>query len=97
MTYTVANLLADKFAAFASISGYPINEFHLHHTGYRPVPFLHIHGKNDDFVKYSLVPNIIYNMVARNGANPTPAVTTSSGKYKKSVFEAGEGGFPIVF
>ena len=97
MTYTVANLLADKFAAFASISGYPINEFHLHHTGCRPVPFLHIHGKSDDFVKYSLVPNIIYNMVARNGANPTPVVTTKSGKYKKSVFEATEGGFPVVY
>ena len=97
MTYTVANLLADKFAAFASISGYPINEFHLHHTGYRPVPFLHIHGKSDDFVKYSLVPNIIYNMVGRNGANPAPQVTTKSGKYKKSVFEATEGGFPVVY
>ena len=84
-------------AAFASISGYPINEFHLHHTGCRPVPFLHIHGKSDDFVKYSLVPNIIYNMVARNGANPTPVVTTKSGKYKKSVFEATEGGFPVVY
>lgn len=97
MTYTVANLLADKFAAFASISGYPINEFHLHHTGCRPVPFLHIHGKSDDFVKYSLVPNIIYNMVARNGANPKPVVTTKAGKYKKSVFEATEGGFPVVY
>lgn len=97
MTYTVANLLGDVFAAFASISGYPINEFHLHHTGARPVPFLHIHGKNDDFVKYSLVPKIIDNMVARNGANPAPTVETKSGKYKKSVFAAGEGGFPIVF
>ncbi|MBR4920617.1 MAG: prolyl oligopeptidase family serine peptidase [Prevotella sp.] len=97
MTYTVANLLGDVFAAFASISGYPINEFHLHHTGARPVPFLHIHGKNDNFVKYSLVPKIINNMVARNGSNPVPTVETVSGKYKKSVYEAGEGGFPIVF
>lgn len=97
MTYTVANLLGDVFAAFASISGYPINEFHLHHTGARPVPFLHIHGKGDDFVKYSLVPKIIDNMVARNGANPVPTVETKSGKYTKSVYAAGEGGFPIVF
>lgn len=97
MTYTVANLLGDVFAAFASISGYPINEFHLHHTGARPVPFLHIHGKSDDFVKYSLVPKIIDNMVARNGAIPVPTVETKSGKYKKSVYAACEGGFPIVF
>lgn len=97
MTYTVANLLGDVFAAFASISGFPLNEFHLHHTGVRPVPFLHIHGMADDFVKYSLVPKVIDNMVARNGCNPVPTVTTKQGKYTKEVFEAGEGGFPIVF
>jgi len=97
MTYTVANLLADKFAAFASISGYPINEFHLHHTGYRPVPFLHIHGTNDDLVKTAYVTKIIDNMVARNGCNPVPETKTVSGKYTKKIYAAGEGGFPIVF
>lgn len=97
MTYTVANLLADKFAAFASISGYPINEFHLHHTGYRPVPFLHIHGTNDDLVKSAYVTKIIDNMVARNGCNPVPETKTVSGKYTKKTYAAGEGGFPIIF
>ncbi|MBO4811576.1 MAG: prolyl oligopeptidase family serine peptidase [Prevotella sp.] len=97
MTYTVANLLADKFAAFASISGYPINEFHLHHTGARPVPFLHIHGTNDDLVKSAYVSKIIDNIVARNGCNPVPETTTKSGKFTKKVYPAGEGGFPIVF
>ena len=97
MTYTMANTNSQIFAAFAAISGYPINEFHLHHTSARPVPFLHIHGKNDDFVKYSLVPNVIDNMVARNGANPVPQKTVKSGKYTKSIYEAGEGGFPIIY
>lgn len=97
MTYVMANTCSHIFAAFAAISGYPINEFHLHHTSDRPVPFLHIHGKNDDFVKYSLVPKIIDNMVARNGANPVPQKTTESGKYTKNVYEAGEGSFPIIF
>ena len=97
MTYTVANLLGDVFAAYASISGYPINEFHLHHTGYRPVPFLHIHGTNDDLVKSQYVSKIIDNVVARNGCNPVPVTTTKSGKFTKKVYEAGEGGFPIVF
>lgn len=97
MTYVMANVCSQQFAAFAAISGYPINEFHLHHTSWRPVPFLHIHGKADDFVKYSLVPNVIDNMVARNGANPVPVKTTKSGKYTKSIYEAGEGGFPIIF
>ena len=97
MTYTVANLLGDVFAAYASISGYPINEFHLHHTGARPVPFLHIHGTNDDLVKSAFVSKIIDNMVARNGCNPVPETTTKSGKFTKKVYAAGEGGFPIVF
>ena len=97
MTYVMANTCSLQFAAFAAISGYPINEFHLHHTSARPVPFLHIHGKNDDFVKYSLVPNVIDNMVARNGANPVPQKTVKSGKYTKSIYEAGEGGFPIIY
>ena len=97
MTYTVANLCSDIFAAFASISGYPINEFHLHHTSARPVPFLHIHGKADDFVKYSLMPAIVDNMVARNGALPTPTKRTSSGKFVKSTYPATDGGFPYVY
>ena len=97
MTYTVANLLGDVFAAYASISGYPINEFHLHHTGVRPVPFLHIHGTNDDLVKSAYVSKIIDNMVARNGCNPVPEETKKSGKFTKKVYQAGEGGFPIVF
>lgn len=97
MTYCMANTCSHIFAAYAAISGYPINEFHLHHTSWRPVPFLHIHGKADDFVRYSLVPNVIENMVDRNGANPVPVVTTKSGKYTKNVYEAGEGGFPIIF
>ena len=97
MTYTVANLLGDVFAAYASISGYPINEFHLHHTGARPVPFLHIHGTNDDLVKSAYVSKIIDNMVARNGCNPVPEETVKSGKFTKKVYAAGEGGFPIVF
>ena len=97
MTYTVANVASDVFAAFASISGYPINEFHLHHTGARPVPFLHIHGKADNFVKYIYVPKIVDDMVARNGAVPVPEKTSVFGRYDKSIYAATDGGFPYVF
>ena len=97
MTYAMTNAAADVFAAFASISGFPLNEFHLRHTGARPVPFLHIHGKADDFVKYSLMPTIVDEMVDRIGASHVPEKTTVAGKYDKSVFAAGEGGFPYVY
>ena len=97
MTYALSNTCADIFAAFASISGFQMNEFHFRHTSVRPAPFLHIHGKSDDFVKYSLVPTIVDEMVARLGANPVPVKTTVAGKYTKSVFEATEGSFPYVY
>ena len=97
MTYALANACSNLFAAYASISGFPLNEFHLRYTSSRPVPFLHIHGKNDDFVKYSLMPVIVDEMVARLGANPVPVTTTVSGRYTKSIYEATEGSFPYTY
>ncbi|MST84360.1 prolyl oligopeptidase family serine peptidase [Prevotellaceae bacterium LKV-178-WT-2A] len=96
MAYTAACVASDMFAAFASISGYPINEFHLHQTSVRPVPFLHIHGKADDFVRYRHMPVIVDNMVARNGCNPVPKKIRGT-DYDKSVYEATEGCFPYVY
>lgn len=83
MTYSTA-FASDKFAAFSSISGIQMNEFHLQHFGpqawhedkYKLTPFMHIHGTKDDFVKYTLVPTIVDNMINRNGLNPN--VTTYS-------------------
>lgn len=81
MTYSTA-YASDKFAAFSSISGIQMNEFHLQHFGpqawhedkYKLTPFMHIHGTKDDFVKYTLVPTIVDNMINRNGLDPN--VTT---------------------
>lgn len=97
MTYANTSAASDIFAAFASISGFQLNEFHHHTVGERPVPFLHIHGKQDDFVKYSCMPVIRDNMVARNGCNPVPEVEEIHGRFTKSIYEAGEGGFPYVY
>ena len=96
MTYAMANACSDKIAAFASISGYPLNEFHLRHAGERPVPFLHIHGKADDFVLYAKMPTIVDEMVARNGANPVPTTTSGSG-YTKNVYAAADSSFPYIY
>lgn len=78
MAYAAANCMSDKIAAFASISGFPMNETHLRHHGKRPVPFLHVHGTKDDFVRYTHMPTIIDNMIFRNGLSSTPAKTTGS-------------------
>ena len=97
MTYANTSAASDIFAAFASISGFQLNEFHHHTVGERPVPFLHIHGKQDDFVKYSCMPVIRDNMVARNGCNPIPEVTVVNGRYTRSDYAPDEGGFPYVY
>lgn len=97
MTYSNASAASDVFAAFASISGFPLNEFHHRATSVRPVPFMHIHGKQDDFVKYSCMPIIRDAMVAHNGCDLNPTVDEVAGKYRKSVYEAGDGGFPYVY
>ena len=96
MTYTVASTLRDVFAAFASISGFPIESMHLHQSSSKPFPFLHIHGKADDFVSYSKLPVIADNIIARNGCNPVPEVENVTSKGKKNVYAATEGSFPYI-
>jgi len=96
MTYASANAACDFFAAFGSISGFQLNEFHHSHCGARPVPFIHIHGMADDFVKYSCMPIIRDNMIARNGCNPVPTVKKTS-TYTMSTYAAEEGGFPYIY
>ncbi|MBO4663142.1 MAG: prolyl oligopeptidase family serine peptidase [Bacteroidaceae bacterium] len=97
MTYAAASAASDIFAACASISGFQLNEFHQRHTGYRPVPFLHIHGKADDFVKFSCTPIIRSNTSARNGASSVYKTSSVTNKYTKYEYAAEEGGFPYIF
>lgn len=96
MTYTVACALRDTFAAFASISGFPIESMHLHQSSSKPFPFLHIHGKADDFVMYSKLSIIVDNVVARNGCVPIAPKENVSGSCVKSVYAATEGSFPYI-
>ncbi len=96
-TYHAANVAAKTFAAFASVSGYPLNEYHRCYTGARPVPFMHIHGKFDGFVKVDSVPIVVDNWVMRNGCNPVPVVTNKSGVYTKSVYSAANNGFQYIY
>lgn len=107
MTYAAANAAPDLFAAFASVSGLPMNEFHLQTNGDRPVPFLHIHGTKDDFVKYTHMPTIVDNMIYRNGCYPIPdpaksgsgdaTVYGSPTQYKMSYYSSSDIQVPYVY
>lgn len=102
MAYATANVLSKKFAAFASIAGLPMNEVHQRTHSDRPVPFLHVHGTKDDFVRYDRMPTIVDNMLTRNGLSYTPTATvegdadiwSTSGKtrYKKFAYGNEEAG-----
>lgn len=109
MAYACANAMPEVFAAYSSISGLQMNEMHMQHHGSRPVPFIHIHGTKDDFVKYSYMPTIIDNMIFRNGNNMTPVnQTTGSASYWNDAIKGNEtsgykkseytgGAYPYVY
>lgn len=80
MCYSTA-FTSDRFAGFASVSGYPLNQFHLQHygngewQGSHPVPFMHIHGTADTNNPYGDIQPIVDNMVYRNGCSFVPSTT----------------------
>lgn len=79
MTYAIATALNDKklFAAYAATGGFPVNQFHLNLATTMPVPFYHVHGKDDGYVKYARLPEIRNNMLARYGCSLTPVKTVT--------------------
>jgi len=73
MTYHAMNIIADKIAAFAPVSGYPM--FGIDTNSLRPVPIIHTHGTTDDVVGYSGVSECINAWVKRNKCPETAQVT----------------------
>ena len=69
-TYHAMTRIADKIAAFAPISGYPM--WGGSYTSSRPVPIIHTHGTSDDVVDFSGVASVLAGWVKRNGC-PTQA------------------------
>ena len=72
-TYHAMNHIADRIAAFAPISGYPMGGQPFESS--RPVPIIHTHGTADDVVVYDNVQARIDGWIARNGCASTPQVT----------------------
>ena len=71
-TYFAMNRMADVFAAFAPISGYPM--WGASFTSSRPVPIIHTHGTSDDVVAFSGVASVLAGWVKRNGCPSTATV-----------------------
>ena len=73
MTYHAANLIADKIAAFAPVSGYLMDGPNTNSS--RPIPIIHTHGTSDPVVPYSGVKTCLDAWIARNGCPSTAQVT----------------------
>lgn len=69
MTYACAKVLNGTFAAYGSCSGYPLNEFHMNLATENPIPFIHMHGNNDQILGFNHLKPIIENLLFRNGCN----------------------------
>ena len=96
-TYHCMNRMADKFAAFAPISGYPMGGGNF--TSSRPVPIIHSHGTTDDVVGFSGVSGILSGWVKRNGCNTKATVVKNyrgANHITRHTWSGGENGVEVV-
>lgn len=95
-TYHAMNRMADKIAAFAPISGYPMGGGV--YTSSRPVPIIHTHGTTDDVVGFGGVSSVLAGWVKRNGCPATPTIVKPYrvGHITKHTWGPGENGVEVV-
>ena len=74
-TYHCMNNIADKIAAFAPISGYPM--WGATAAASRPVPIIHTHGTGDDVCTFDKVQGVLDVWIKFNKCNTTPSVISS--------------------
>lgn len=73
MTYYAATKIADKIAAYAPVGGFLMGGPDTNSS--RPIPIIHIHGADDNFVPHSRVQECMDAWITRNGCPTTPVVT----------------------
>jgi poly(3-hydroxybutyrate) depolymerase len=73
MTYHAMNVIADKIAAFAPVSGYLMGGPNT--SSSRPVPIIHTHGSADNVVPFSGVQTCLDAWIARDKCPKTAKVT----------------------
>ncbi len=97
-TYHAMNKIADRIAAFAPISGYPMGGATAK-ASVRPIPIIHTHGTSDDVVTFSNVKSNLNVWIKHNGCPTTAKVTK---QYRKAahitrhVWGPGNDGVEVV-
>lgn len=96
MCYYAATKIADKIAAIAPVSGFLMSGPNA--VSSRPIPIIHLHGMNDNFVPYSNVQAHIDAWVKRNGCPPAVVTNPFSDKLSiKKYYGPGKEGVEVVF
>lgn len=90
LTYHAMNMIADRIAAFAPISGYPLWGSSANSS--RPVPILHTQGLADDVCSPDGVRGVLTKWVQRNHCNTTPTVTKNYRGYGHATMTIWGGG-----
>lgn len=99
MTYYAMTKIADKIAAFAPVSGYPMSGPNT--ASSRPVPIFHVHGTTDDTCTYGPVQSHIDAWVKRNGCSTTakeekPKTGPSNTSARIYRYQNGQGGVEVA-
>jgi hypothetical protein len=97
-TYHAMNLISDRIAAFAPISGYPMGGATAA-AGVRAIPIIHTHGTTDDVVTFSNVQKNLNVWISHNHCNATPTVTEQyrgAANITRRVWSGGDDGVEVV-
>ena len=97
-TYHAMNKIADRIAAFAPISGYPMGGATAN-ASVRPIPIIHTHGTSDDVVTFSNVKNNLNVWIKHNGCPETAEVTKkyrNAAHITRHVWGPGNDGVEVV-
>lgn len=101
MTYYAATVIADKIAAYAPVSGFLMDGPNTNSS--RPIPIIHVHGADDNYVPHSSVQSHIDAWVKRNGCPTTPVITkpypanAPTSLSSKKYYGPGKEGVEVVF
>ena len=96
-TYHAMNRIADRIAAFAPISGYPMGGATAN-PKVRPIPIIHTHGTADDVVAFANVQKNLDVWIQHDGCPATPQVTQNylAPHITRHVWGPGNNGVEVV-
>nr|MCR4769544.1 dienelactone hydrolase family protein [Bacteroidaceae bacterium] len=96
MTYYTLRNRPTMCAAYAPVSGYPMDQSTSRPNGVNDaVPIIHTHGTGDDVCRYDPVPNYVKRWAEIDGCNLTPRVVQRNSGTKFYQYRGGRNGTEV--